>query len=133
MLIAQRLEIGSVPVIATFECNGSIQRIDNQDEDSCVDDLMDTIGYAVDIHQYPELKNISGKTKCIQYHAEKKALAHLWNQNVMKIDISVNLRMCRDCHSFFKAFTKYYSDRSVCCTDPRTRHIFENGQCSCGS
>ena len=91
MLIAQRLEIGSVPVIATFECNGSIQRIDNQDEDSLVDDLMETIGYTVDIHQYPELKNIGGKRKCIKYHSEKKAVAQLWDQNVMKIDISVNL------------------------------------------
>jgi hypothetical protein len=36
------------------------------------------------------------------YHAEKKALASLLLRHAPELAMSVNIKMCADCHAFFR-------------------------------
>ena len=139
MAIAQKLEkkskINSVRVVASFEFEGMRFSVHNCDNfcDGMLDELMKRIDYKVSVDEHPELNDCFGAHNFVKHHAEKKALAFLLNQKVNDIEICVNMRMCRDCHSFFKAVSRYYHHVSIQCVDPRTRHRFKNGECTCGA
>lgn len=45
--------------------------------------------------------------------------------------VSVSIRMCRDCHECFKAASAHYGKR-ISCDDRSNLHVFEGGVCSCG-
>eukprot|EP01083_Nonionella_stella_P313493 1125556_1 len=81
----------------------------------------------IDDRQYPELNDRQSARQFIQYHAEKKALAYLLSKNAGNINIDVNMRMCEDCHRFFKHVSKYYKHITVSCADNRIKHIFKHG------
>ena len=114
-------------VIAQIKWNGNIIKFDNlikfEDESviKAVDDLINKIGHNQDANQG-------------LYHAEKKAVAFVLNQNEQEMDILIetNLRMCRDCHRFFLKLSQYYPSKLIVVVDPRRTHNFSNAKCSCG-
>ena len=79
------------------------------------------------------------------YHAEKKALAALLllseeRQGVEEeegaaaaaLRVEVNIKMCLDCHEFFRCAARLFA-RSVECRDGSRLHCFDvTGECSCG-
>lgn len=82
------------------------------------------------------LTNQDRKKENIMFHCEKKALAYMINltkdnSHYKTINIVTNLRMCDDCHRFFCAVSKCFSQKQIILTDPKTKHLFENGHCSC--
>ena len=80
------------------------------------------------------LKNKKSAELHFKYHAEKKALAILllYAQDE-RPRITVSLKMCADCHSFFARMSSRY-ERTIQCTDRIGSHVFENGMCLlCGS
>ena len=73
--------------------------------------------------------------RSLHHHAEKKALADLAArapQDGSTLEVSVNFRMCVDCHLFFEAAAVVLA-RRLECFDQNTRHVFdpEIGGCSC--
>eukprot|EP01084_Bolivina_argentea_P062285 113889_1 len=127
-----------IEVNAWFELNGNNMTISNGFE-SCefksvclVEKLIEISGFTFDktcALQMGFVDQIS-KEKHLKSHAEKKALAILLNQteHCEYIKIYVSMRMCMDCHNFFKLISKCYK-RTIECVDPKKQHIFKNGQC----
>ena len=68
----------------------------------------------------------------LQHHAEKKALSALLEGGVASTDlrISVNIKMCADCHTFMKGASEMLG-RKICVHEPGLVHSFENGMCTC--
>jgi len=64
------------------------------------------------------------------FHAEKKALAILLEAGEHNPRITVNLRMCIDCHEFFKEASGYLGV-PITVVDLQTTHQFRWGSCSC--
>ena len=50
------------------------------------------------------------------------------------VELSVNFKMCADCHAFFKAASglEEFIGRQVIVREPTLTHIFDGGECSCG-
>ena len=48
-----------------------------------------------------------------------------------EIEVSVNFKMCADCHAFFKGASTLIG-RQVIVREPSLMHIFEGGECTCG-
>ncbi|VVB04032.1 unnamed protein product [Arabis nemorensis] len=69
----------------------------------------------------------------LRHHSEKLALAFgLLTLPIGKvIRIRKNLRICGDCHVFFKLASKL-ENRSIVIRDPIRYHHFQDGKCSCG-
>ncbi|XP_068655201.1 pentatricopeptide repeat-containing protein At3g62890-like [Aristolochia californica] len=72
------------------------------------------------------------KESSLIYHSEKLALAFglLRTSSGSEIRIVKNLRVCRDCHSFFKIVSRVYR-RIVIVRDRNRFHHFGGGVCSC--
>ena len=74
------------------------------------------------------------KTEKLGFHSEKISLCFaLLNTEVSeKIILTNNLKMCGDCHNFFKEISKLLK-KEIRVYDTRCWHHFEkNGFCSCG-
>ena len=87
--------------------------------------------------------------RSLQGHAEKLMLADLLAREEKQsknagldagcsmlgpseqIELSVNFKMCADCHAFFKGASALIS-RQVSVREPSLTHIFEGGECTCG-
>ena len=80
--------------------------------------------------------------RSLQGHAEKLMLADLLAREEKQskdaglrhseqIELSVNLKMCADCHAFFKGASTFIG-RQVIVREPSLTHIFEGGECACG-
>nr|XP_043621750.1 pentatricopeptide repeat-containing protein At4g14820 [Erigeron canadensis] len=72
------------------------------------------------------------KTKALLWHSEKLALCYalLREKRGSCIRIIKNLRVCEDCHNFFKLASKVYETEIV--VRDRTRfHLYKDGACSC--
>lgn len=69
----------------------------------------------------------------LRHHSEKLALAFglMTLPSGKVIRIRKNLRICGDCHVFFKLASKL-ERRSIVIRDPIRYHHFEDGKCSCG-
>ena len=48
-----------------------------------------------------------------------------------QMELSVNFKMCADCHAFFKAASALI-DRKVIVRERTLTHIFDGGNCTCG-
>ena len=48
-----------------------------------------------------------------------------------QIELSVNFKMCADCHAFFKGASALLG-RQLVVREPSLTHIFDGGDCSCG-
>ncbi|KAF8117615.1 hypothetical protein N665_0009s0132 [Sinapis alba] len=96
-------------------------------------DRMIGIGYVPETNFV--LQDLEGEQMedSLRHHSEKLALAFgLITLPVGKvIRIRKNLRICGDCHVFFKLASKL-EKRSVVIRDPIRYHHFEDGKCSCG-
>ncbi|CDY48066.1 BnaA06g33620D [Brassica napus] len=96
-------------------------------------DRMIGIGYVPETNFV--LQDLEGEQMedSLRHHSEKLALAFgLMTLPLGKvIRIRKNLRICGDCHVFFKLASKL-EKRSVVIRDPIRYHHFEDGKCSCG-
>ncbi|KFK33531.1 hypothetical protein AALP_AA5G025300 [Arabis alpina] len=81
------------------------------------------------------LQDLEGEQmeESLRHHSEKLALAFgLITLPIGKvIRIRKNLRICGDCHVFFKLAAKL-ENRSIVIRDPIRYHHFQDGKCSCG-
>ena len=134
-------ETNYVDVIANCEINGDIYSFNNlynKTDDkyvlNLVDELIEKSNHKIDITHHPETQiDDMNKYKMISYHSEKKALAFILSEeddgDIIKIN--VNMRMCVDCHNFFCNVSKLYPKKVIQCIDPKMKHIFVSGECSC--
>ncbi|CBI15169.3 hypothetical protein VitviT2T_026210 [Vitis vinifera] len=72
------------------------------------------------------------KEHSLMYHSEKLALAFglLKSPSGLTLRIVKNLRICQDCHGFFKIVSKVYR-RDISVRDRNRFHHFVGGACSC--
>lgn len=72
------------------------------------------------------------KENTLMYHSEKLALAFglLKSSPDMTLRIVKNLRICQDCHQFFKLVSLLYR-RDIAVRDRNRFHHFSGGTCSC--
>ena len=67
----------------------------------------------------------------LAHHAEKKALAALVARGRgEELCVGINLKMCADCHAFFKGASRVLG-RQIRVQEPKMLHVFERGECSC--
>ncbi|KAJ0988787.1 hypothetical protein J5N97_007143 [Dioscorea zingiberensis] len=73
-----------------------------------------------------------GKEQALLHHSEKLAFAFglITTEEGSAIRIVKNLRVCDDCHLFFKLASKYYG-RKIMLRDYHRFHHFSDGSCSC--
>ena len=80
--------------------------------------------------------------RSLQGHAEKLMLADLLAREEKQskdtglrhseqIELSVNFKMCADCHAFFKGVSVLIG-RQVIVREPSLTHTFDGGDCACG-
>ena len=80
--------------------------------------------------------------RSLQGHAEKLMLADLLAREEKQskdaglrhseqIELSVNFKMCADCHAFFTGASALIG-RQVIVREPSLTHIFDGGECACG-
>ena len=78
----------------------------------------------------------------LQGHAEKLMLANLLAReekqsedtglrHSKQIELSVNFKICADCHAFFKGVSALIG-RQVIVRELSLTHIFDGGNCACG-
>ncbi|KAL0489169.1 hypothetical protein AKO1_013706 [Acrasis kona] len=71
------------------------------------------------------------KVKSLMRHSEKLATAtRLLEEVDGDIEVSKNLRMCADCHTFAKLLSTHFK-RKFMIYDKSFQHVFEDGKCSC--
>uniref|UniRef100_A0A7N0TJV2 DYW domain-containing protein n=1 Tax=Kalanchoe fedtschenkoi TaxID=63787 RepID=A0A7N0TJV2_KALFE len=77
--------------------------------------------------------NSEEKELNLVHHSEKMAVAFaLMNSPAAApIRIMKNLRICGDCHAFFKSVAEM-KGREIIARDSSRFHHFSNGTCSCG-
>lgn len=96
-------------------------------------DLLSKAGYSpiieIDIHNV----NQSEKEHLLSHHSEKLAVAFglIATPPGSPIRVKKNLRVCVDCHTFFKFVSKIVS-REIIVRDINRFHHFKDGSCSCG-
>ncbi|XP_027338964.1 pentatricopeptide repeat-containing protein At5g04780, mitochondrial-like [Abrus precatorius] len=96
-------------------------------------DLLSKAGYnpilEIDIHNVNE----SEKGQLLYHHSEKLAVAFglIATPPGVPIRVKKNLRICIDCHTFFKFVCKIVS-REIIVRDINRFHHFKDGSCSCG-
>ncbi|KNA20813.1 hypothetical protein SOVF_049030 [Spinacia oleracea] len=73
-----------------------------------------------------------GKEEAIMAHSERLACTYalLTNPARMPLRIIKNLRVCGDCHNYFKIISKLVG-REVIMRDAKRFHHFKDGKCSC--
>ncbi|CAL0333827.1 unnamed protein product [Lupinus luteus] len=95
--------------------------------------LLSKAGYTplieMDIHNV----NQSEKEQLLYHHSEKLAVAFalIATPPGAPIRVKKNLRVCVDCHAFFKFVCKIVS-REIIVRDINRFHHFKDGSCSCG-
>ncbi|EFC44372.1 predicted protein [Naegleria gruberi] len=74
------------------------------------------------------------KIASLHKHAEKTAIAHAFvlNPNRKKILLTINLRVCNDCHNAATYISKEMNVEIIV-RDANRYHHFVNGKCSCGN
>ncbi|CAM8888332.1 unnamed protein product [Rhodiola kirilowii] len=88
-------------------------------------------GYLVDTEMVSFDVEEEEKERSLVFHSEKLALAFgLLKSPDSTLRIIKNLRVCRDCHIFFK-FASLVYDRNITLRDRTRFHHFARGHCSC--
>ncbi|CAD5192032.1 unnamed protein product [Musa acuminata subsp. malaccensis] len=89
-------------------------------------------GYAVDTEMASYDLEEEEKEMAVMHHSEKLALAFglVRAQHGSTVRIVKNLRMCVDCHTFFKLVSEVYQ-RKIVVRDKNRFHHFGGGVCSC--
>ncbi|KAK9278086.1 hypothetical protein L1049_027644 [Liquidambar formosana] len=88
-------------------------------------------GYFVDTDMVSYDVEEEEKEHSMMYHSEKLALAFgLLKSSSKTLRIVKNLRICLDCHGFFKLVSKVYK-RDITVRDRNRFHHFVGGVCSC--
>ncbi|XP_022891201.1 putative pentatricopeptide repeat-containing protein At1g68930 [Olea europaea var. sylvestris] len=90
-------------------------------------------GYVPDTSSVLHDVEESEKTKMLNYHSEKLAIAFglLFIPPGLPIKVVKNLRVCVDCHNATKIISKITS-REILVRDAVRFHLFKDGKCSCG-
>ncbi|XP_044493344.1 pentatricopeptide repeat-containing protein At4g33990-like [Mangifera indica] len=93
---------------------------------------MKMAGYVPDLSCVLHDVEEEDKEHALNYHSEKLAVAFgiMKMEPEMAIQVTKNLRVCNDCHSFFK-FISYIYRRKIIVRDANRFHHFEDGTCSC--
>ncbi len=112
------------------ECFDNFYKYEDSNILKKVDDLIEESNHKIDIGQHSEISPTLSY-RLISYHSEKKALAFALNKGASNISIKLSLRMCMDCHSFFCKVSQLYSKKNIIIIDPKIKHHFKNGKCSC--
>ena len=81
-------------------------------------------------YDFVKRSNTTRLVRSLESHAEKKALADLLNSDAKELEISINFRMCVDCHAFMKGASRLLG-RAVLVREPKLLHSFADGVCSC--
>ncbi|CAM8896869.1 unnamed protein product [Rhodiola kirilowii] len=88
-------------------------------------------GYLVDTEMVSFDVEEEEKERSLVFHSEKLALAFgLLKSPDSTLRIIKNLRVCQDCHIFFK-FASLVYDRNITLRDRTRFHHFAGGHCSC--
>ena len=93
-------------------------------------------------HAFSQTAGRKEMVRSLQGHAEKLMLADLLAREDKQskdaglrpseqIELSVNFKMCADCHAFFKGASTLIG-RQVLVREPSLTHSFEGGECTCG-
>jgi hypothetical protein len=78
-----------------------------------------------------EYKTLEEKVHSLMRHSEKLATATaLLEPGTHDIEVTKNLRMCWDCHTFSEHLSRY-TQRTLIISDNSFQHVFSNGKCSC--
>lgn len=110
--------------------DNSPKQNDEKDHEALTKALIDSVKHKIDTSIHPEIRSLDPHNyefsdeyiqQRLSYHAEKRALAFLIDQNVKNIEIEVSMRMCSDCHRFFCSVSQKYNDRKIICIDPNKR------------
>merc|ERR1712217_276051 len=81
-------------------------------------------------------ENTSGKAHSLRWHAEKKALADILDEEKttakgtipVELEFHVNFKMCADCESFFKHASEALRPRTITVLRGKSgRYIFRDG------
>ncbi|PON76761.1 DYW domain containing protein [Trema orientale] len=90
-------------------------------------------GYVPDISYVLHDVEESEKTKMLNYHSEKLAIAFglIFIPSGLPIRVVKNLRVCGDCHNATKYISKI-TKREILVRDAVRFHLFKDGTCSCG-
>ena len=73
------------------------------------------------------------QVRSLKHHAEKKALASLLRAGSSDLAMSVNIKVCADCHSFLQHASAMLN-RSIRVREPSREHVFvadAQGACTC--
>lgn len=90
------------------------------------------VGYRPNTSQVLLHMDNTEKASALHYHSEKIAVAFglISTNPETLLRVVKNLRICDDCHSSMKLFSKIYN-RRITVRDRKRFHHFENGSCSC--
>ncbi|XP_057458405.1 pentatricopeptide repeat-containing protein At5g04780, mitochondrial-like [Lotus japonicus] len=96
-------------------------------------ELLSKAGYSPVIETDLHNVNQSEKEQLLYHHSEKLAVAFglIATPPGAPIRVKKNLRVCVDCHTFFKFVCKIVS-REIIVRDINRFHHFKDGSCSCG-
>nr|XP_043622793.1 pentatricopeptide repeat-containing protein At4g14850-like [Erigeron canadensis] len=96
-------------------------------------ELVGEEGYVPDLDNDFHNVERSEKERLLSFHSEKLAVAFGLISTPPKAPIRVkkNLRICKDCHKFFKYVSKVVK-REIIIRDIMRFHHFRDGSCSCG-
>jgi pentatricopeptide repeat protein len=99
-----------------------------------LDDMCNTLahkyGYQPDLTCVLKELPSDAKLKHLWRHSEKIALAAGLLRNNEDIEITINLRMCSDCHTAVKLIS-LHTKRRIAINDTFRGHVFEKGKCDC--
>ena len=48
------------------------------------------------------------------------------------LELTINFKVCADCHAFFKAASTLTNGRPITVREPKMTHVFADGKCVCG-
>ena len=89
-------------------------------------------------HLFVRNSTVAQQRKALTFHADKKALAAALAEAdsgpqvpLPSVHVKVSIKMCVDCHEFFKQASKMLQ-RRIICDDGSHHHVFDDGECSCG-
>ena len=138
-----RLGLRSCAAVVQFAIDGAERQHVNGTESRALDEAVEELFRRVCEQttyrpQYEALPldfvrraSVDEQVRSLKFHAEKKALVSLMLSDEPLLAMSVNIKVCADCHSFL-AHASRLCQRSILVTEPARQHTFDTaGICSC--